>query len=86
MSVPKEATLLVSRKLTVSGLAAVMQVVAGLEAENTNTFLQMLGAAAKLGPAADAVQVGTPTYWPQYTCSGWHSRSQMAYSTKTHMS
>lgn len=34
-----------------------MQIVAGLEPENTNVFLQMLGRAARMGPAADAVQV-----------------------------
>jgi hypothetical protein len=36
-----------------------LQIVAGLEPENTNLFLQMLGTAARMGPAADAVQVGT---------------------------
>jgi hypothetical protein len=35
-----------------------LQIVAGLEAENTNLFLQMLGTAARMGTAADAVQVG----------------------------
>jgi hypothetical protein len=34
-----------------------MQIVAGLEPEHTNTFLQMLGQAARMGPAANAVQV-----------------------------
>lgn len=34
-----------------------LQIVAGLEPEHTNTFLQMLGRAARMGPAADAVQV-----------------------------
>jgi hypothetical protein len=38
---------------------ACMQIVAGLEPEHTNTFLQMLGQAARMGPAADAVQVRT---------------------------
>lgn len=32
------------------------KIVAGLEPENTNVFLQMLGRAARLGPATDAVQ------------------------------
>jgi hypothetical protein len=34
------------------------QIVAGLEPENTNLFLQMLGSAARVGNGADAVQVG----------------------------
>lgn len=34
-----------------------LQIVAGLEPEHTNTFLQMLGRAAGMGPAAGAVQV-----------------------------
>ena len=33
------------------------QIVAGLEPENTNVFLQMLAAAARQGTAADVVQV-----------------------------
>lgn len=38
-------------------LLLLMQIVAGLEPENTNLFLQMLGKAACMGNAADAVQV-----------------------------
>jgi hypothetical protein len=34
-----------------------LQIVAGLEPENTNAFLQMLARAAAVGPSADAVQV-----------------------------
>lgn len=34
-----------------------LQIVAGLEPENTNVFLQMLGTAARMGNAVDAVQV-----------------------------
>jgi TRAF3-interacting protein 1 len=37
-------------------LDAWRQIVAGLEPEATNTFLQMLGRAARMGSAADAVQ------------------------------
>jgi hypothetical protein len=36
--------------------------VAGLEPENTNLFLQMLGTAARMGTAADAVQVSNPSF------------------------
>ncbi|KAF8058316.1 TRAF3IP1 [Scenedesmus sp. PABB004] len=42
--------------ISVVGLALGQPIVAGLEPEATNAFLQMLGAAARLGPAADAVQ------------------------------
>jgi hypothetical protein len=44
---------LASAKLTV----IYMQIVAGLEPENTNIFLQMLAAAAQAGPAEQVVQV-----------------------------
>lgn len=40
-----------------SALLLHLQIVAGLEPDHTNTFLQMLGRAAHMGPAADAVQV-----------------------------
>lgn len=38
-------------------VSAALQIVAGLEPEHTNAFLQMLGRAARMGPAVDAVQV-----------------------------
>lgn len=34
-----------------------LQIVAGLEPENTNVFLQMMGRAARMGAATSAVQV-----------------------------
>ena len=37
--------------------AFIAQIVAGLEPENTNVFLQMLGEACRVGNAADVVQV-----------------------------
>jgi hypothetical protein len=43
--------------LSSRALLLLLQIVAGLEPEHTNTFLQMLGRAARMGPAADAVQV-----------------------------
>ena len=38
-----------------------LQIVAGLEPENTNVFLQMLASACRQGPADDAVQVSDST-------------------------
>ena len=39
-------------------VAVAMQIVAGVEPDSTNLFLQMLGKAARKGDAADVVQVG----------------------------
>ena len=42
---------------TLFNAQTMMQIVAGLEPENTNVFLQMLGNACRVNDGADAVQV-----------------------------
>lgn len=51
------------------------QIVAGLEPENTNVLLQMLGRAARAGDGAEAVRVGVAV---ALACASRHGREMRA--------